>query len=128
MSNSLWPHGLQHTRLPCQSSTPGAYSDSCPLSRWCHPTISSSAALFPSCLQSFPAQGLFQWIDSLHQVAKVLKGFKGKHLWKTFPKFVMGWPTTCESAPSTCRVTPHSRNPDLLGSYLQSCLSWPFRY
>ena len=59
MSNSLEPHGLQHTRPPCPSATPGVYSNSCPLSRWCHPTISSSAVPF-SCLQSFPASGSFQ--------------------------------------------------------------------
>ena len=57
VSDSLWPHGLQHTRLPCPSPTPGAYSNSCPLSRWCHPTILSSVVPFPSCLQSFPASG-----------------------------------------------------------------------
>ena len=55
--NSLWPHGLQHTRLPCSSPTPGAYSNSCPLSWWCHPTISSSVVPFSSHLQSFPASG-----------------------------------------------------------------------
>ena len=60
MSSSLWPHGLQHIRLPCPSHTPRAYSNSCPLSRWCHPTISSSVFLFFSCLQSFPASGSFQ--------------------------------------------------------------------
>ena len=49
------PHGLQHARPPCPSSTPGVYSNSCPLSQWCHPTISSSVILFSSCLQSFPA-------------------------------------------------------------------------
>ena len=59
-SNSLWPHGLQHTRPPCPSSTHGVYSDSCPLSQWCHPTISSSVVPFSSCLQSFPASGSFQ--------------------------------------------------------------------
>ena len=59
MSNSLWPHGLQHTRLPCLSPTPGACSNSCPLSQWCHPIISSSAIPFSSCLQSFPASGSF---------------------------------------------------------------------
>ena len=59
MSDSLWPHGLQHTRLPCLSPTPGACSNSCPSSRWCHPTISSSVILFSSCLQSFPASGSF---------------------------------------------------------------------
>ena len=59
MSNSLGPHGLEHARLPCPSSTPRACSNSCPLSRWCHPTISSSAVPFSSCLQSFPASGSF---------------------------------------------------------------------
>ena len=61
VSNSLWCHGLQHTRLPCPSSTPRAYSNWCPLSWWCHPTISSSVVPFSSCLQSFPAaSGSFQ--------------------------------------------------------------------
>ena len=60
MSNSLWPHGLQHARPPCSSPTPRACSDSCPSSRWCHPTISSSVIPFSSCLQSFPASGSFQ--------------------------------------------------------------------
>ena len=54
-SSSLWPHGLQHTRPPCPSLTPGVYSNSCPLSQWCHPTISSSVVPFSSCPQSFPA-------------------------------------------------------------------------
>ena len=58
MSDSLWPHGLQHARLPCPSPTPGVYPNSCPSSRWCHPTISSSVVPF-SCLQSFPASGSF---------------------------------------------------------------------
>ena len=57
VSDSLQPQGLQHTRPPCPSSTPGAYSNSCPLSQWCHPTISSSVIPFSSCLQSFPAPG-----------------------------------------------------------------------
>ena len=57
MSNCLQPHGLQHSRLPCPSPTPGTCSNSCPSSRWCHPTISSSIIPFFSCLQSFPASG-----------------------------------------------------------------------
>ena len=57
--NSLQPHGLQHARLPCPSPTPGAYSNSCPLSQWCHPTISSSVIPFSSHLQSFPESGSF---------------------------------------------------------------------
>ena len=59
MSSSLWPHGLQHTRLSCPSPTPGGCSDSCPLSQWCHPTISSSVAPFSSRLSS---QCLLIWI------------------------------------------------------------------
>ena len=59
MSDSLWLHGLKHARPPCPLSTPRAYSNSCPLSRWYHPTISSSAIPFSSCLQSFPATGSF---------------------------------------------------------------------
>ena len=59
MLDSLWPHGLQHARLPCLSPSPGACSNSCPLTQWCHPTISSSVVPFSSCLQSFPASGSF---------------------------------------------------------------------
>ena len=57
MSDSLWPHALQHTRLPCPSPTPRACSNSCPSSQWCHSTISSSVVPISSCLQSFPASG-----------------------------------------------------------------------
>ena len=60
VSDSLWCNVLQHARLLCPSSTPGACSNSCPLSRCCHPTISSSVVPFSSCLQSFPASGSFQ--------------------------------------------------------------------
>ena len=60
MSNSWPPHGLQHAKLLWSSPTPGACSDSCPLSWWCHPTISSSVIPFSSCLQSFLASGSFQ--------------------------------------------------------------------
>ena len=59
VSNSLWPHGLQHARLPCPSLTPRVYSNSCPLSMWWHPIISSSVICFSSHLQSFPASVSF---------------------------------------------------------------------
>ena len=59
MSNCLWLHGLQHARLFCPSPTPWACSNSCPLSWWCHPTVSSSVVPFSSCLKSFPASGSF---------------------------------------------------------------------
>ena len=60
VSDSLRPHEPQHSRPPCPSPTPGVYSNSCPLSRWCHPTILSSVIPFSSCPQSFPASGSFQ--------------------------------------------------------------------
>ena len=59
MSSSLWPHGLQHARLPCPSLSPGVCPDSCSLSQWCYSAISSSITLFSSCPQSFPASGSF---------------------------------------------------------------------
>ena len=64
MSDSLRPHGLQHARLPCPSPTHGVYSNSCPLSQWCHPTFSSSVISFSSCPQSFPASGSFPMSQS----------------------------------------------------------------
>ena len=66
MSDSLQPHGLQHARLPCLSPTPGAYSNSCPSSLWCNPTISSSGLPFPSCLQIFPSIRVFSSESVLH--------------------------------------------------------------
>ena len=72
VSDSLRPHGLQHARFPCPSPTPGACSNSCPSSWWCHPTISSSVVPFSCCLLS-KHQGLFQWVISSHEVDKVLE-------------------------------------------------------
>ena len=68
MSDSSWPHEPQNARAPCPSLMPRVYSNSCPLSWWCHPTISSSVVPFSSRLQSFPASGSFQWVSSLYQV------------------------------------------------------------
>ena len=59
VSDSLRPHGSQHARPPCSSPTPGVYPNSCPLSQWCHPAISSSVIPFSSCPQSLPASGSF---------------------------------------------------------------------
>ena len=78
VSDSLWPHESQHARPPCPSSTPRAYSNLCPSSRWCHPAISSSVVPFSFCPQSLPASGSFQWVNSLHEVAKVLE-FQFQH-------------------------------------------------
>ena len=74
MSDSLWPHGLHHTRYPCPSPTPRTYSNSCPSHQWCHATISSSVILLSSCLQSFPASGTFpisQFFPSVGQTIEV---------------------------------------------------------
>ena len=68
----LQPHELQHIRLPCPLLSPGACSNSCPLSRWCHPTISSFVTPCPPALSLSQHQGLFQRVGSSHQVAKVL--------------------------------------------------------
>ena len=73
VSDSLLPHESQHARPPCPSPTPGVHSDSRPLSQWCHPAISSSVIPFSSCPQSSQHQSLFQWVNSSHEVAKVLE-------------------------------------------------------
>ena len=73
MSDSLQPLQSQHTRLPCPSPTPGVHLDSRPLSQWCHPAISSSVVPFSSCPNPSQHQSLFQWVNSSHEVAKVLE-------------------------------------------------------
>ena len=88
VSNSLWPHGLQHTRLPCPSATPGACSNSCPSSQWCHPTISSSVVPFSSHFQSLPASGSFplrQFFASGDQSIGVSASTS------VLPKNIQGW-------------------------------------
>ena len=83
LSDSLGPHGLQHTRPPCPSSTPGVYSNSCPLSWWCHPTISSSVVPFSSCLQFFPASESFLIITDRADKYDGLNGIPLQYLaWK----------------------------------------------
>ena len=73
MSDSLQPHESQHARPPCPSPTPRVYSNSCPSSWWCHPAISSSVVPFSSCPNPSQHQGLFQWVNPLHEVAKILE-------------------------------------------------------
>ena len=72
VSDSLWRHGLKHARLPCPSPTPRVYSNSCPLSWWCHPTISSSVIPFSSRLQSFPVSRSFQMMNLIYLLAVLL--------------------------------------------------------
>ena len=75
VSDSLQAHESQHARPPCPSPTPGVHSNSSASSRWCHPAISSSVVPFSSCPQSLPASGLFQWVTSLREGAKLLHMF-----------------------------------------------------
>ena len=88
VSNSLWPHGLQHTRLPCPSPSPEAYPNSYLLSRWCHPTISSSVIPFSSCLQSFPAPGSFQMSWLFKAVGQTIGA---SALASVLPMNIQGW-------------------------------------
>ena len=91
VSNSLWPHGLQHTRPPCPSPTPRVYSNSCPSRRWRHPTISSSVVPFSSCLQSFPASGSFpmsQFFTSGGQSIRASSSVLPMNIQDSFP---LGW-------------------------------------
>ena len=92
MSDSLQPHGLQHARPPCPLPTPGVYSNSCLLSRWCHATISSCYPLL-FLPQSFTVWGSFQWVGPLHQVAKVLEFQLQHHSFQQIFRtvFLLGW-------------------------------------
>ena len=128
MSSSLPPHGLQHTRPPGPSPTPGVYSNSGSSSRWCHPTTSSSVVPFSSCLQSFPASGVFQWVSSSHQVGKVLE-FQLQHqsfqwIFKTdFPQDGLIW-SPC--SPGDSQETPQfKKKKKLLGQASHHKMKWP---
>ena len=70
VSSSLQPHGLQHTRPPCPSPTPRVYSNSCPLSQWCHPTTHPLSSPSPTAFNLSQHQGLYKWVSSSYQVAK----------------------------------------------------------
>ena len=96
VSDSLWPHVLQHTRFPCPSLSPGICSNSCPLSQWCHPTISSSIVPFYSCFQSFPTSGSFlmsQFFASGGQSigASALASVLPVNIQDWFPLGLTGW-------------------------------------
>ena len=92
VSDSLWPHGRQHARHPCPSPTPRVYSNSFPLSWWCHPTISSSVVPFSSRLQSFPASGSFpisQFFPSGQSIGISASSVLPMNIQDWFP---LGWP------------------------------------
>ena len=92
ISVSLWPHGLQHTRLPCSSLSPGVCSTSCPLSRWCHPTISSSIIPFSSCPQSFPGSKHWFFTSSGQSIgASALASVLPMNIQGWFPLYWLVW-------------------------------------
>ena len=97
VSDSFWPHGLQHARLPCPSPSPGACSNSYPLSQWCHPTISSSVIPFSFRLQSFPAPGSFP-ISQLFTSGGQSIGASASVL----PKNIQGWFPSVLTTVNTC--------------------------
>ena len=111
MSNYLRPHGLQHARRLCPAPSPGVCSNSCPLSWWCYPTISSSVTPFSSCPQSFPASGSFPKSFAVfhlcsHQVAKVLK-LQLQHQsfqWIFRIDFLWDWLVECPYSPRDFQV------------------------
>ena len=92
VSDSLRPYGLQHTRPPCLLPTPGVNSNSCSLSRWCHPTISSSVVPFTPHFNLSQHQGLFKWVSSSHQVAKLsVSAFASVFPMNIQDWFPLGW-------------------------------------
>ena len=88
VSDSLQPHGLQHARPPCPSPTPRVYSNWCPLSQWCYPTISSSVVPFSSCLQSFLASGSF---PMSHFFASGGQSIRASALASVLPMNIQDW-------------------------------------
>ena len=96
MSDSLWPHELQHARPPCPSPTPRVYPNSCASSQWCHPAISSSVVPFSSCLQSFPASWSFQmsqfFASGVQSIGvSVLASVLPMNIQDWFPLGLIGW-------------------------------------
>ena len=128
--NSLWPLGLQYARLPCPSPTPRAYSSSCPLSRWCHPSISSSVIPFSFHLQSFPASGCFpmsQFFASGGQSIGASAPACPSNEYSELISFTMDWLDFCspkDSQESSPAPQFKSINSSLLSSVFQ--LSHPY--
>ena len=106
VSDSLWPHELQHTRLSCPSPSSRACSNSCPLSQWSHPTILSSVIPSPPAFSLSQHQGLFQWVSSSHHVAKELE-LQLHHQsfqWKFTVDFPSDWLVGSPCSPRDSRV------------------------
>ena len=125
-SDSLWPCGRQHTRLPCPSLSPRVCSNSRPLSWWCHPITSFSVAPFLPALNLSQHQGLFQWVVSLHQMAKVL-AFQLQHqsfqwVFKDDPLGWTGWISLQSKGSQESSPTPQFES---INSSVLSLLCFP---
>ena len=131
MSDSLWPHGLQHTRLPCSTLSPRVCSNSCSLSWWCHPTISSIVTPFCSCPQSFPASGAFpmSWLFASGGQsigASVSASVHPVNIQGWFPLRLIGWISLLSKGLSRIFSSTKSINSLVLGlSMVQN--SHPYR-
>ena len=126
MSNSLRPRGLQHARLPCPSPSLRAFSNSCPLSQWCHPTISSSVIPFSSCPHSFPASGSFPTSQLFTLVVEVLElqfqhqSFQRILSW--FPLWLLVWSSCSPRDPRESFPAPQFKS---MNSSVLSFLNCP---
>ena len=130
MSNSLWPHELQHARPPCPSPTPGVHSNSHPSSQWCHPTISSSVVPFSSCSQSLPASEsflmsqLFAWGGQSTGVSALASFLHGLRLWQKWsPCLDDQLKKSCNNLPSTWVCAQPTRWPSLITWLKLTCLT-----
>ena len=123
MSDSLWPHGLQHVRLPCPSLSPAVCSNSCSLSWWCHPVISSSVAPFSFCPQSCPASGSFpvNWLlTSGHQSfgASASASLLPMNIQCWYPLGLTGWISLQSKRPSRVFSSTTIRKNQFFGTQL----------
>ena len=127
VSDSLWPHGLQQARLPCPSPSPWVCSNSCPLSRWCHPTISFSVVLFSSCLQSFPAWGSFpmSWIFA-SGVQSISFSFRASNEYSGFTSFRIDWFDLLAVQGTKSLLQHHSSKGSILQRFFMVQLSHPY--
>ena len=107
VSNSSQPHGLQHASLPCPSPTPRAYSNSCPSSRWCHPTISSSVIPFSFCLQSFPASGSFPMSQFFTKCGQCIRVSASASV---LPMNIQAWSPCCPRDSQESSPTPQFKS------------------
>jgi len=127
VSDSLWSHGLQHTRPPCPSPTLRVYSNSCPLSQWCHPAISSSIIPISSCPQSFPASGSFPMSQFLTSGGQSI-GASVQHQsfqWLFGTNFLEDWPVWSPCSPRDSQESSPAPQFESVGSLVLSLLYGP---